>query len=482
MKALFIECPSREKNESLPFGLLYAASAFERLGNEVQIIDLSNEDWDFIKLCKGIDNYQPEIICFGGITPSYRRLKNISVPLKEKYKDIPFIVGGVISSIAELLIESAKIDIVVKGEAEIVFPSLLAAIKNKDSLNNIRGIVFKAGERIIVTTKPQQVDDLDTIPIPNYELVNMPTYLMPVEKWISQFFNEEEGRAIKVRLKTANYILPIITARGCTHACVFCYRHMRGIRQHSVDYIVNHILYLKNKYGVGIFQINDELTTSNRQWVLDFCSKVIEQKLEIFFIVLSGRVDNVDEEMLTALKAAGCLMINYGYETGSVKIIKEIHKGVTIDQSLKTALLTKKMGLKNIPEIMIGFPGETPDTVKETISFLKAINTWPISMNFPLPFPQTPLWNEAKKKGLIPNDEEFILGYDNASNFTLNLTDYPDNEVKSWFDNILYSVHLHYLFTHHKYKDWLIIKCISLINKVPKLMSVLRRLKRILGR
>jgi len=221
---------------------------------------------------------------------------------------------------------------------------------------------------------------------------------------------------------------------------------------------------LKEKYGVGIFQINDELTTANRKWVEEFCETLGKEDLRIFFIILSSRVDNVDEDLLLKLKNAGCLMINYGYESGSEKILKEIRKGVDREQALKTALLTRKVGIKNVPEIIIGFPSETEGTVNETIDFLKRIDTYPVSINTPIPFPQTPLWDTAVEKGLITEKEEFVLNYRRA--VFVNFTGMPDWKLKQLVYKTQFYVELNYLLNRRKYVEYVIcfIKSVFFIH------------------
>lgn len=238
---------------------------------------------------------------------------------------------------------------------------------------------------------------LDDIPMPEYGLLQMDHYLESAERWRDSYFKHDrlEYERVSEQLAGKKYMFPIITAIGCTHKCIFCYRHHKGLRQHSVQYVLSMMKHFHNLYGVDVFQINDELTTGNKAWVKEFCETIKRENLPICFIVLSARVDTVDEELLAMLKAANCLMINYGYESGSNIILKEIRKGVTRESALKAGLLTKAAGIRNIPEIIIGFPSETVETGDETIDFLKQLNTWPVSVYTPIPFPETPLWQYA---------------------------------------------------------------------------------------
>jgi anaerobic magnesium-protoporphyrin IX monomethyl ester cyclase len=445
MRVLLIEAPSRDENDAPPFGLLYAGSVAFRLGHHVKIVDLANESPSLEQICSTIESFQPDMIGFGGITSSYRALKALSIPIKRFAPQIPLVVGGVIASIPELLLEKASVDIVVQGEAETIFPHLLNYLAKKCTIDKVPGISFKKGGLICRNPLPHQFEQMDDIPFPEYSLLNMDFYLTSAESWLRHYRPDGSDRPLLERL-SGKKLFPIISSRGCTHVCYFCYRHVRGLRQHSPAYTVRHMLYLHENFGVGLFQFNDELTTASKEWILEFCHLLMSSQMNILFIVLSARVDNVDEEMVIALKQAGCVMLNFGYETGSQQVMEQVRKGTTIAQAVTAGMLTKKHGLINIPEIIIGFPVETEETIGETIDFLKTLNTIPISVNYPLPFPKTMLWKYAIKMSLIDDEEAFILGYSNASDLRVNLTAYPDSVVMVFF---------HYYLTRRKY-----IKCI----------------------
>jgi len=223
--------------------------------------------------------------------------------------------------------------------------------------------------------------------------------------------------------------------------------------------VLSMMKHLHMEYGVDVFQINDELTTGNKAWIRDFCGGIKNENLKIAIIILSARVDTVDEEILTMLKEINCIMINYGYESGANKILREIRKGVTREQALEAGLLTKKIGIVNIPEIIIGFPSETRETVKETIDFLKQLDTWPISINTPIPFPETDLWNYAMENDLIDNKEEFVLSYKRARFF--NFTQFSDRELLSLVSKVAVDPYLSWLRRrghYHLYLKMLFVK------------------------
>jgi anaerobic magnesium-protoporphyrin IX monomethyl ester cyclase len=455
MNILMIEVPTYENDGSIPFGLLYAASSAYRHGHNVKIIDLVKEDLSNDDLIDVIREYSPGVIGMGGITSSYRRCKELIKNIKDHFKTIPIVVGGVITSVADLLLTKAGADYVVHGEGEITFPNLINALEKKEDMTQIKGISFFTGGTIQRTEREQQIQDLDDIPIPEYSLLKMEHYLETMDKWIAHYFSIQDciNKDIQKILSGKRYMFPIITARGCTHKCIFCYRHHRGLRQHSVDYVLNMMQHLHDNYGVAVFQINDELTTGSKAWVRDFCNGIIKKNLPVAIIILSARVDTVDEEILSMLKDINCIMINYGYESGSDTILKEIRKGVTREQALNAGLLTIKIGIKNVPEIIIGFPSETRETVEETIDFLKQLDVWPISVNTPIPFPETYLWNYAVEHNLIDNKEEFVLGYKRGH--FVNFTQFSDRELTCLVSKVHYDTYLSWLRRRGQYYIYL---------------------------
>jgi radical SAM superfamily enzyme YgiQ (UPF0313 family) len=448
---MMFETPTLERDGSVPFGVLYAASSVFREGHDVKIIDLVKNEYSYIELRNIIIDFAPDLIGMGGITSSYKNCKALVKNIKNDFRQLPIVAGGVISSVSDLLLKSVGVDYIVHGEGEKTFPELVNAIEHGKSVSEISGISFLDKERIVRTAQREQIERLDDIPMPHYELLDMEKYLEPAEKWFQRYFSQdiEAFELMGDRAKGKRFLFPIITARGCTHKCIFCYRHHKGLRQHSVPYVISMMKHLHEKYQVDVFQINDELTTGNRQWIMEFCDSILNNRMDILLIVLSARVDTVDEEILMRLREAGCIMINYGYESGSNTILKEIRKGVTREQALKAGILTKEAGIKNIPEIIIGFPSETEETVNETIDFLKQLDTWPISLNTPIPFPETSLWQYALEHNLIADKEEFVMGYERGR--FINFTRFSDKKLQSLVVKVRYDTYLNWLKKRRKF-------------------------------
>lgn len=430
MKVLLYDVPSREANGSIPFGLMAAANVAKKAGCHVKVVDLTLDQLTLDEVARQVAEFQPSVIGFGGITSSYRNLKPLSLALKERFPDIPLVCGGVITSVHDLLLQKAAIDVCFLGEAEYSFKEFLQRIAGGQGYRDVPGIAYLENGEVRKNPHAPQIKNLDEVGIPPYELLDMNRYIVSTRRWVDIY-----QKSLEILLKPEQIeqlvgryptLFAIQSSRGCTHACSFCYRHMRGVRQQSVEFVLGHMQYLIDHLGIRFFQFNDELTIVTKKWVMKFCEEIQRRGMDIRFIILSARSCTVDDEMLAALKKSGCVVVNYGFESGSDEVLKAMGKGTTRQDNINAGLLTQKNGIVNVPEMIIGFPEDSDRSVDEAISFIKALDADDISLNFALPFPNTPLWEYCMKHGLIKDYEEFILSLGNASVLRVNMTRYPD--------------------------------------------------------
>lgn len=445
MNILLVNVPSRKGKGGvlLPLGLLYVGAIIERCGHKVRIFDPYFHDVELRERIVGefdrvIEEWSPSVIGFGGIATSYGRAKQLASQVRKKYPGIYMIAGGALSSVSELLLKKTDVDLVFHGETETSLPLFLQAYDGALDFDSVPGISYRSGKEVVSTGPASQVDDLDSIPYPAYHLVNMEWYFNSIADWLAGYeINLKTVRdksEIIDQIGTKKHYIPIVSSRGCTHRCLFCYRHMKGHRQHSVRYMIEHIKFLQENYGVKGFQFCDELFNASRSWVMQFCDAIERERIDIFYLIGGARVDRVDEEMLFRLKQTGCIEINYGQESGSDTILKEYRKGTTSQQNKDvTILTTKKVGLSSPVQIVIGSPKETRETINDTIALLKAVEAYQYSINYLIPLPGTPVWEYVEKRGLVNDVEKFLdLVAENGGAPLLNLTEVPDKTWRSW--------------------------------------------------
>lgn len=483
MKILLINTPSRkgENGVMLPLGLLYVGSIIEKCASEAKIFDpylddieLDNFD-NFKRIDSLIEGYKPSMVGFGGIATSYARAKKLSLHIKDKYPQIMQVAGGPLSSVYDLLLTNTKIEAVFHGETEISLPLFIAAWEQKKEFCDVPGVSYVSNGKVMTNPPAQQIADIDTIPLPAYHLVNMDQYLLGVSKWFSNnniSYRDKVGyENILRKIGNAKIYLPLISSRGCTNKCSFCYRHVTGHRQHSVRYVIDHIKYLRKKYGIGGVQFCDELFNANIKWVNDFCDVLKKEDLGIFYIITGARAGNIDRDVLRRLSKTGCIEINYGQESGSDSILREYRKGITRQQNMDTILMTKQAGLHSVVQLVIGSPGETSGTISETIDFLKKVDAQEYTINYLIPLPGAPIWEYVCQHGLVKDLEAYLDTIaQHGGEPILNLTKANDAAWKGWRLLIRKEMKLHY-YRNKNFFEYIIFKYLfPLIYKVASIL------------
>jgi len=484
MNVLLINVPSRKGigGKCLPMGLLYVGGILERAGHIAKIIDPYIKDTEltefdrknFSDIDEIIDQFHPEIIGFGGIGSSYGRTKILSEYLYKQYPGIFQIAGGPLSSVSELLLMKTRITLVFHGETEITFPLFLEKFGKNQDWKEIPGISFLDGDCTIRNAPAPQIENLDEIPLPAYHLIRVEDYFGSITGLLNAYPDDYgknfDTEFVSRKIQAGGDLFIITTSRGCTHRCSFCYRHMKGYRQHSVPYVINHIRFLQSQYGIHGFEFGDELFNSKKEWVLDFCQALEDEKLDIYYRILGNRVDRMDREILQRLKDTGCIYATYGQESGSDTILREYKKGVTAEKNTEITRLTKEIGLISPIQIVIGSPGETQRTINETIQFLKDNDAGNPSINYLIPFPETPIWKYVIENRLVTDTENYLDSVAELGGAApvINLTHVPDRVWRSWYSQILLEVKLHgYLRDGKKFHYIIfypIIKIINLVN------------------
>ena len=463
---LLIHVPSMHKmsegNIPFPLGLMYVGGILERLGKNVKIHDLYLYDfpyedrWGYLMLKKIIEDFSPDVIGYGGIAMSYGWAKNLSIQVKKDYPGIIQIAGGALSSVYDLLLTKAAIDVVFHGEAETNLPVFVDRFDSKKQWTDIPGISYFNNE-IKRNQSVSQIENMDDIPYPAYHLVEIEKYYLKRQELLDAYRGDmsDQGiyESISKKLNGVNVLLPIVTARGCTHRCSFCYRHMKGYRKHSVDYVIRHIKYVQEEFGINGFAFRDELFNGDMKWVFELCDEIDKNDLKIAYRT-SARVDNISEKMLTRMYETGCFSLLYGQESGSDKILKEYKKGVTRKQNVEATLLTRKVGIYSTVQLVIGSPGETQQTIQESIDFIKEVGVRYYSLNYLIPLPESPVWHYVLEKKLINDVEDYLEQVAlRGGRHNVNLTQVSDKEWSNWSNLIDYKVKVHYAKSDGSYME-----------------------------
>ena len=271
-------------------------------------------------------------------------------------------------------------------------------------LAKIRGIGYRQNGHIEVNLPRNFIKDLDALPIPKHELLPFDKYRMPLIRGPFTF---------------------IVTSRGCPAGCTYCIKHVSyqfGLRLRSPEKLMEELWQLK-EMGLNNIHMYADLFTVNREQVMDLCKRMIDEKIDIRW-TCNSRVDYVDEEMLRTMREAGNWLISWGIESGNEQILKHAHKGAYPDKARLSLRWARDAGIKNWGYFIIGLPGETEETIRQTIDFAKELPLDIALFHVAAPYPGTPFFfevveNEWFRPGTrwenVDMDEGTVLDYPGLS-------------------------------------------------------------------
>ena len=442
MKILLINPPIREwsKPNVFPLGLGYIASILLQDRHEVEVLDINAHRWDREEVEGRIKRASFDVVGIGAIVTAYKYVKWLFSIIKKHHPDKKIIVGGSVgSSIPGLMLERNPVDVVCVGEGEDTVRELMKVLEGGGDLSEVKGIWYRdASAKIFENEKRSPIMDLDSVPLPAWDLFPMEIYLKnPVgapnrNKWIDGSADQDTPLSMN-----------LFATRGCPYQCIYCYHDFMGLgyRHRSPENVVQEIDLLHKRYGVTYFHFIDDEFVMKKDFVHEFCRRIKElgkRHGQHFTWGCAGRVNLMTEELVATLADSGCVLIGYGIESGSQRMLDFIKKKVTVEQAKNAIRLTKKyLGWADC-SFMIGYPGETKETIQETIDFCKELNLAPEVIFFLTPYPGTELYQMALARGKIQNEEAYLLGLDEqGEKISVNFTDFSDEELYQIHDDMV---------------------------------------------
>jgi anaerobic magnesium-protoporphyrin IX monomethyl ester cyclase len=361
-----------------PLGLAYLAACLLKVESDLQIEIIDGSILNQDEYYKKISNIEADIV---GVSTTIVELSQaLMIPNMVREKDTNFIIGGpgVVDLPSSIFYESGY-SVICYGEGEKTIVELINAIRNGLPLEDIRGISYLDKGLEVKTLPREPIKDLDEIPFPARELLDMEKYLSTLKKNLGVRFAS------------------IITSRGCPFSCRFCDKTFFGdkIRFMSPYRIIEEMKILYEIYGAEIVFFNEDLFTINRRRVLEFC-KLMEKDLPGKLWGAQSRVDTVDKEMLAQMKHAGCTYLIFGVESGSQKILDLLGKGITVEQIENAFKWAKEIGIKAGMYLMIGIPGETQEDIEMTKRILAKSEPTFLDVAPLTPLPGTKIYEMTK--------------------------------------------------------------------------------------
>ena len=362
-----------------PLDLAYIAACVRKHSCECKIVDYPAEElgWDHFK--REIHTFKPDFVVASTTTFTIREDTKTFKIIKEINPEIVTLAKGAVFYVKDqdILEKCTYLDIAVINDDEMGFSDIAAGYQ----LSQIPGIIYRDGGHII-KNKPRMPINLDDLPYPRRDLINNQLYVRP-----------DNGE-----LQTT-----ILVGRGCNAHCIYCIAPLVGgssVRYRSVDSVIDEVKFCINKYKIMNFYFLADNFTADRQWVFDFCKKILANDIAVNW-TCNSRVDSLDDERLSWMKRAGCWGISMGIESGSQEILDKIGKGVKLIKIKNSVALCKKYGMVGLFHFMIGFPWDSKKTVNATIKFARSLKGGIIEFNIVTPFPGTKLQEIVQKMDLI---------------------------------------------------------------------------------
>lgn len=400
-----------------PQGLGYLAAVLRQKGIDVDIYNQDFHHYPEQHLTEHLNRNHYDFVGLSFIAGyyQYRKALKISEAINRSSQRPFFIIGGHgPSPEPDFFLRKTGADAAVIGEGEETIVKLVAAVAGHKPLNEIRGIAYREGEQTIVTERRPLIADIDSIPFPAYDLFPMHYY-----------------RLLRMPHATgSDFVMPLLSGRGCPFTCNFCYRLDEGLRERSNESIIEEIRLLKKDYSITYIAFSDELLMSSTQRVQSLCEDFLRADLNIKWDC-NGRLNYAKPEVLKLMKRAGCVFINYGIEAMDDNVLRNMNKALTTRQIIAGIENTLAADISPGYNIIFGNLGDNRETLEKGVEFLLKYDDGaqmrtirPVT-----PYPGSPLYYTAIEKGLLKDCEDFYENkHLNSDLLAINFTELSDEE------------------------------------------------------
>lgn len=367
----------------VPISLPSIAAILKRHGFEVKIIDCITSRINGIQLAKLIAEFRPELIIINVSTVTYYHDRDVVNKIKQAYPSSHISAIGIhVTVLPEITLRESQFDSIIRREPEITCLELAKHIAQQQDLTTVDGVSFKKGQEIYHNQERSFISDLNELPFPDRSLIDNKRYTLPIVN------------------KPYTLIIP---SRGCPYQCIFCTAHLyygHKLRKRNPENIVSEIEEIIDKYGIKYITMWSDTFTLDRNFVLEICQQIKSKKL-IFSWMCNSRVDKIDRQLLKVMHSAGCIGISYGVESGNQEILDNIKKDVSVNDIKNAFLWTRQAGIESMAHIIFGLPGESEETIKETINLVKFLQPDYAQFYCAIPFPGTEFYHLAKNNNWL---------------------------------------------------------------------------------
>jgi radical SAM superfamily enzyme YgiQ (UPF0313 family) len=366
-------------------GLLSLAATLRRRGHVVRIVDALAYDLSPEGAATTVLRHSPDLVGFTAYSLSIIQAADVARRIKIADPSVLTVLGG--PHLSALPVDTMDafpaFDVGVLGEGEETLPALVERLDGK-SFHDLGGSIVRDGPDLFLAPPRPFIDDLDAIPFPAWDLLDGFPGQYPLNKIRYRRFP----------------VADICTSRGCPYPCTFCDRSVFGseYRTFSAEYVIGQMEWLRRRFGVEEVMFKDDLIMADRGRLIAICEGMLKRGLDLSWSCM-GRADRVDRPLLELMRRAGCWQISYGIESGNQAVLDRAKKGLTLERIREALSTTKEAGISPRGFFILGLPGETMATIRESIALATRSPLEDVNVGLCTPFPGTELHRTADKYG-----------------------------------------------------------------------------------
>jgi len=363
-----------------PLLLAYAAAYVRARGHDVYLIDAPVKAQTVEGFLAEIAGIAPDYVVAETSTPSFSNDVAVARMIKQTVPCQTVFVGSHVSALPIPCLEQSDLDAVIVGEYEVS----LAEYIDKGPKNTASVAYREIDGNITVNERRAYIEDLDSLPFPARDLLPNNKYFDPI---------------------LLNPFTFVLAGRGCPYRCTYCNWPQlltgRRYRSRTPENIIDELAMIEQEYSFKSFLFNDDTFTVNRDHAMRVCQGIIDRGIKLDWGCYA-RADTTDRELLEKLREAGCFILKVGVESGNQTLLNNIRKGYKIAEVYKGIALMKELGFHVHATFVFGMPGETNETIKQTIAFAKELDTSTVQFSTAIPYPGTEFYQ-------LLQDNDYLL-------------------------------------------------------------------------
>lgn len=399
-----------------PLGVLYLASYTKKFLNypvEFKVLDMRLKDYTDKEIEEAIKKFNPAIVGISALNIEYKNMYRAASIAKKVNSTILVVAGGPYpTNCYDEVLADKNIDLVVRHEGEITFLEIVKNYIGSKGFNDVEGIAYRNSDNIVLTKDRNYIEDLDSIPFPAWDLIDLKDY----------------AKKCSMTVLGPRNNAPLVTSRGCPYNCYYCHEVFgKKYRLRSAKNVLEEIDVLVKKYGVKEIEIIDDIFNLNYKRAERILDGIINENYDIKISFPNGlRSDLLDYNIISKLKKAGTIVISFAIETASLRMQKIIGKNLDLEKAKKAIDIAVSFNMITFGFFMMGFPEETEEEMLETKKFALESNLHIMFLFKLVPNKGTVVYKKYENLIKQRTDNQYLKKY-GYSRTKINLTNLSDN-------------------------------------------------------